>query len=342
MAARRHRDHTATSKNVKPSSPYDHPVGVRALLFIAACAAAAVYSTTAAASTAQVNGGVFTFGGSAGEANQVEFTQLDKAVTVIDSGAVIVAGSGCVQVTAHEVHCGRVRNRSVLLLADGDDTLSFKGATSPTGDVVRGGDGNDTIITQAGLRNFFVVDGDAGDDVITSDASKLVGGPGADTLNGGDSRNHLVGGTGNDTLRGGGGSDRLHPGLGDDVARGGPGGDWVKIRTLSSVVVIDLTSGRLTGQGTDMLFSISHASSEFEEAHLIGNGSRNVLVGRGVLEGRGGNDLLVGNGTLRGGPGNDGLRARNSHADIVRGGSGWDWARVDPRRDRVFGVQELR
>jgi hypothetical protein len=50
----------------------------------------------------------------------------------------------------------------------------------------------------------------------------------------------------------------------------------------------------------------------------------------------------VGNGTLRGGPGNDGLRARNSHADIVRGGSGWDWARVDPRRDRVFGVQELR
>jgi Ca2+-binding RTX toxin-like protein len=56
------------------------------------------------------------------------------------------------------------------------------------------------------------------------------------------------------------------------------------------------------------------------------------LGGRDVLRGLGGNDRLVGGGgrdRLLGGSGNDTLLARDRFRDVVKGGTGFDRARVN-------------
>lgn len=308
---------------------------------------AAALPAIGVAAEASVNSGGFLYAAATGEANRVEFAEAGGTVTIRDSGAVISAGEGCVQVTAHEAECPSVY-RSLVSLGDLDDTAAvLQGGGPPTirgGDPhVRGGDGNDTI-TGCGSCRLFAA-GDGGNDVITANGFLLVGNGGNDTITGGDSSNRINGAAGDDTLSGGGGRDRFFPGSGDDVVRGGPGADLLDYGHTVRPLVVNLETGQGTGNGADTFASIRDVRGSWSSDRLIGNGKGNVLKGEGgddVVVGGDGDDLLVGgvgHDTLRGGAGDDGFRARDQLRDTVRGASGRDWARVDRHLDRVMGIQ---
>ncbi|SDX47681.1 type I secretion C-terminal target domain (VC_A0849 subclass) [Pseudomonas kuykendallii] len=131
-----------------------------------------------------------------------------------------------------------------LTLANGNSVLStgtsgndtLKGSeTLAAADLLRGGDGNDTLY------------GYGGDD-------RLEGGNGNDTLYGGDGNDILIGGKGNDVLWGGAGADTFVWKSGDAGSIGSPAADIIKDFSLSQKDSIDLRD-LLQGETTD---SIDH------------------------------------------------------------------------------------
>ena len=150
-------------------------------------------------------------------------------------------------------------------------------------------------------------------------------------LTGNDGRNVLDGGSGNDVLQGAGGNDTL---------RGGAGVDLADFAAAGMDVSVDLGTGRVTGDGTDLLFDIENILAGVGDDTLLGNGIGNDLDGgAGIdnLNGAAGNDTLAGcffgaNGgrgerdTLTGGVGADvfqlGFASGRFYDDGVAGNAG--------------------
>jgi Ca2+-binding RTX toxin-like protein len=237
-------------------------------------------------------------------------------------------------------------------------------------DTLRGGDGRDTLAGSNGNDRLF---GDDGTDV-------LQGGNGRDTLAGGDDNDTLDGGAGTDRvlesangrlilsnsqlrgvdtdrltsieqaqLIGGAGSDlfdarqftgntTLTGGDGSDTLLGGRGVDAV---FEAGDVNFRLTDIRLTGLGTDTLFSI-------ERVRLLGGLGDNVLdatafSGTTSLFGGAGNDSLLGGvsvDSLNGGAGNDTLRGGNRD-DLLSGGLGNDLLNGGLGNDRLIEAGDV-
>jgi Ca2+-binding RTX toxin-like protein len=147
-------------------------------------------------------------------------------------------------------------------------------------------------------------------------------------LTGNDSRNVLDGGSGNDRLNGGGGADSLLGGVGNDALLGGAGndtmrgGDGVDLADFAAAgvdVTIDLSTGRATGDGTDLLFDIENILAGEGDDKLTGSAGANDLDGgAGIdnLNGGAGNDTLAG--CFFGANGGRGER------DTLAGGAGVD------------------
>jgi hypothetical protein len=177
------------------------------------------------------------------------------------------------------------------------DCVSSPGVVE-VGDVVIGTDGTDRIDC-TGAPSGKVILGQAGDDAIAGSRH----------------RDRIVAGDGDDTLTGGRGADHMD---------GGQGADTVSFRTAPRGVRADLRAGTATGEGTDVLESISRLVGSRNDDVLIGSPDGNVLRGgRGDdhLEGLGGRDDLRGgrgNDALIGGAGRDGLdggRSRDACAE---------------------------
>ena len=83
------------------------------------------------------------------------------------------------------------------------------------GQVITGGNGNDTLNGTAGDDT---ISGGNGNDVINA-------GDGNDTVSGGSGNDTINGGPGNDTINGGDGNDRIDGGTGDNTLTGGSGND---------------------------------------------------------------------------------------------------------------------
>ncbi|WP_254796979.1 Hint domain-containing protein [Sulfitobacter albidus] len=98
----------------------------------------------------------------------------------------------------------------------GSDTIYGGFAPGDDDAVLRGGDGNDSIVTYGANDTVF---GDAGNDTIVGDAGNesFDGGADDDDIWGGDGDDTITGGTGRDTVEGGAGNDSLSGGDGDDV-----------------------------------------------------------------------------------------------------------------------------
>ena len=105
-------------------------------------------------------------------------------------------------------------------------------------------------------------------------------------------------------------------------------------------------SGRLLrrvsgGPGRDVL------SGKARHDLLFGGLGSDVLLGGGGgdrIRGARGHDRIFGGGdrdVVHGGPGNDTLGMRDGEADQVKGGLGYDRARVDAGLDEIFGVEAL-
>lgn len=178
---------------------------------------------------------------------------------------------------------------------DGNNTVTFssvEGAGSPAISV-QGGSGNDRFQASAISRAVALFGGD-GNDI-------LIGGSGADDLNGEGDDDLLTGGLGNDTFDGGSGDNTLYE---------------------SGDVSLVLGATTMTGLGTD-----DHVDLQF--AILVGGNSANSLNASGfggqvTLTGAGGNDTLTGTGNddqLTGDAGNDQINGGGGDDTLVESGN---------------------
>ena len=197
----------------------------------------------------------------------------------------------------------------------GNDTVSA-GAGN---DEVTGGLGNDSLDGGAGLDCVEYADSasnlvinlktgvasgaDIGTDAL-SGFEQACAGKGDDLITAGDAGNQLDGNAGADTLMGGLGMDTLVAGAGDDSLVGGAGDDLVDYSQVTGNLVVDLTLGTATGEGSDMLTQIEDVSAGSGADKITGSAVSNELSGGA------GNDSIsagAGNDVLSGGAGNDSM-----------------------------------
>src|SRR6478736_833004 len=180
---------------------------------------------------------------------------------------------------------------------------------------------NDLLIGGSGAD---VLNGGAGDDT-------LLGKGGADILTGGDNNDTLTGGNGDDQVFGEAGNDRLiwNPGDDTDLNEGGSEIDTVEVNGGNGAE--DFT---VTANGTRVRFDrINPAPFSLDI-----NACENL-----VLNANGGNDTFSGTGnlatliqiTVDGGPGDDTLLGSNG-ADILLGGDDNDFIDGNQGNDTVF------
>ncbi len=191
----------------------------------------AVAPAAARAATVSVDGDVLRLVAGPGEYNKLTIAPAGAAaVSVVDSGAPLTYGSGCVA----QFCSGATRMEADL--GDGDDALTL---SAPLPSVLQGGLGNDALTLTAltpGLAS--TLDGGEGDDALASAAGAdvLLGGPGFDSLVGADGDDRLDGGTGGDSADGGAGADSIV--LRDrlpDTAVCGSGRDTVRAEVLDQL-----------------------------------------------------------------------------------------------------------
>jgi Ca2+-binding RTX toxin-like protein len=230
----------------------------------------------------------------AGEANHVIVVRDPRGSRIVDLGAPIAAGPGCVAVSANEVLCAATFFlRTTVTVGDLNDFVLFAGGSNRT--TLHRGAGNDALNS---VMDFVF----------------------------------LVGGPGDDTLDGGGGAERFRGGLGDDVMRGRGGSDTADYSERTAGVTVDLDGVADDGEPSkaDTLSGIETVVGGAGNDRLTGNASFNSLIGRDgadTLVGLEGEDLLgggAGTDRLSGGATFDFLAA-GSGDDRVYGGGGSDF-----------------
>lgn len=186
----------------------------------------------------------------------------------------------------------------------GNDALSGGGGS----DFFFGGPGNDTFNGGAGIDDtasyFFAPSG------IQADlAAGTATGEGTDTLTG---IEDLEGSRFDDTLTGDPNWNFFFPGDGNDiVVGGGDMRDLVNFFFSPNAVVVDLTAGTATGEGTDTLTGIGQVFGSRHDDMIIGDVNANSLyggLGTDTISGAAGDDKLDGGhgtDTLDGGDGTD-------------------------------------
>lgn len=200
-------------------------------------------------------------------------------------------------------------------------------------DVLEGGSGNDTLrggggVDLADFQNSGVnvnvnlvtglANGSDGNDMLF-EIENILGGVGSDTLIGNTTNNDLKGGLGNDSLDGGSGNDTLSGGIGNDTLRGGAGVDSVDFEAAMANLNVNLATGSVTGEGTDVLFDIENIIAGIGNDSLTGSGANNSIIGgagRDSLNGGAGADTLTGSAY--------GANGGRGEIDTLAGGTGAD------------------
>jgi Ca2+-binding RTX toxin-like protein len=208
----------------------------------------------------------------------------------------------------------------------------------PDGDTLAGGGGSDTIAGDDGADDITggtgldSISGGSGDDRLDGGQAVLVGADGADTLAGDGGNDALLGGPGDDTLAGGPGMDSLSGGDG--------AGDAADYRGARSRVTVSLDGSANDGEPGER----DNVGPDVEG--ITGGGTEDSFYGDGAsnrIDGGAGEDYLDGGpglDELRGGTARDAIRARDGGVDVVRCGSGVDFAIVD-RVDLLFDCERV-
>ena len=231
-------------------------------------------------------------------------------------------------------------NTDQLFGDGGDDELTGFGGD----DLLEGGSGVDAVVgsgdvdftltdsqlvgvgtsSLSGIEGVHLIGGGSNNMLDASGFSgftTLEGGGGNDALLGGHSRSVLLGGEGDDSIVGT---------FGDDFIDGSSGNDLL---IATGDVDYVLTDTRLTGLGTDALFSIERVQlsggsggNRIDASLFSGSATLFGLGGNDTLEGGSGHDSLVGGAdddVIRGRDGNDTLEG-NAGDDLLDGGLGND------------------
>jgi Ca2+-binding RTX toxin-like protein len=156
--------------------------------------------------------------------------------------------------------------------------------------------------TLTGATMEFVAIGGDGDDTLSADGSDsglgtMIGGNGADVINGGSGQDTLDGGDGNDTIVAGNGANHITGGSGLDVIHAGSGGNQIDGGDGADTIT--------SGAGADSITGGLDADS------ISGGGGADTIdggAGQDRENGEGGNDTLISDGAddrLIGGSGHD-------------------------------------
>lgn len=242
-----------------------------------------------------------------------------------------------VSISAQELNDG-INPTVTAVVVEGLAARYLVQQSTPNGDVlsVEGVDGDDTLKATAGVEALVGIrlDGGAGDDLLSADAT-LLGGDGSDTL---------IGGAGDDSLDGGAGDDVLFAGTGNNTLIGGAGNDTILVDGTDFADSITLSEA-----GGILAISVngqagSNIHSQVERIVINGTGGNDVIDAATVIlplliEGGEGDDSIVG-GTgadfLSGGRGNDTLLGL-AGIDSLQGGEGNDSLIGGTGNDQVFG-----
>ncbi len=290
------------------------------------CAVLTLAASADAATIAVVDQGkndIVLYQAEPGEENRLKAESAAGVITVRDTGAQVIAGNECVQVSAHEATCDRNNvfpNQALAAeLGNRDDRADattgilwqqLDGGTG--GDDLEGGDSFDQFV---GDRGADRIDGAGGSDFVgyflrpddlditlgdsasndggVEDGSgdrllrieSATGGDGDDKMLGTDGENRFAGGPGADVLEGFAAEDELFGGEGADILRGGAGTDEMQPQ--------DGADSSFGGAGADI-------------AILSGDGRADLFEGGGDP----GDKLQLGTGSFRvelDGKPNDGL-----------------------------------
>jgi Ca2+-binding RTX toxin-like protein len=207
-----------------------------------------------------------------------------------------------------------------------------------------GGEGNDTLVTEAGEDNFLYGEGGnddltaaAGNDVlfghdfITSEAE------GADTLRGNAGDDLLDGAAGVDTLEGAAGDDFLWGGRGSDALNGGSGDEEPDVGDFAAFEGTDGADTATVGATTVVVGADTDSHTGVEEFGVQGLGGNDTITGgdaRDYLLGDDGNDSLASGGgddyleggfdtdAFSAGAGDDDVWSRDFWAETVDCGEG--------------------
>lgn len=267
-------------------------------------------------------GFVLRYDGAPAERNRVLVRRVGDALLVVDAGAPLRPGSGCVASDARTARCEPASTPLVGYRLDGndaDDVIVIAGALAPS---------------QAVAQPRLLLGGSGADELIDGqDASTLAGGPGADRLSGGEGADRFLG------LGFGDGAESADRDDSDsDVVDGGPGIDTADYQARRRDLDLTLAGPRPGGGEAG-----EHDRLRGVEVVLGGRGSDRIVGSPGPdrLEGNGGADRLyggAGDDELIGGLGVDDVRGGRGDDRVGTGAGtsdGRDHARCGPGRDVV-------
>lgn len=304
----------------------------------------------ASAATVAVVDGTVVFTAAPEEVNDVRAgtiaTRSAPALTVIDTGAPLIAGSGCQSVDADTAWCPE----------------PFE---DPRPLVVSAGDGNDHVIVDDFMRRDVRISGGTGNDTLHA-GSSIAGAPVLDGGPGDDVVSTAENGNGNPTLRGGAGDDVLTIGeMGGGTALGGDGNDRIIFEGDAAQIPVRLDGGAgddtytfgagqflpgamVPGPGIDTLDQSDSAVPPFLfpltfdmsacpgcVERVIGTSGADRITGDGrgqEILGGDGNDTLDGGGgpdVISAQGGDDTVNSRDGSVDIVLCGDGADTVTAD-------------
>jgi Ca2+-binding RTX toxin-like protein len=175
--------------------------------------------------------------------------------------------------------------------------------------------GVDVVLTS--VQQIYLI-GAGQDDTLSSAGDAVTGSPYAHNVT-------LDGGPGNDTITGGDYSFMVG-GPDDDTIIGTAEHAWATYSSAPGPITADLGAGTATGAGNDTLSGCGIIGSKYDDT-LIGDANPNSLDGQGgadTISGMGGDDELsanAGDDHLYGGDGNDSLEGGVGN-DVIDGGDG--------------------
>jgi len=303
---------------------------MRAAIALCATIAALVAVTPAQAGVVTISGGALIYTG-AGDRDEIQFRRTGNDISITSPGTTPLTenSAACDPPSSGVVQCPGVAGaptsvtRIRALGLDGIDAFAFSdlGASIVADADLGAGDDSAYVVDQA--QPFIVI---------------ARGGPGRDTLLGGNLNDTLDGGPGNDFLRGQGGADDLI---------GGPDFDEVHYddevgRTGRVIVSLD----DVGNDGNDATNERDNVRSDVEDLFgtsgddvLNGDDDSNVIYGfegNDTITGAGGFDVLFGDGDFSSMSGNDTIYARDGLGERVNCGAGVDKVVMDD----IDGVSE--
>ncbi len=271
----------------------------------AAVAATCGFDAGTATVTVQVGDGESSLLARSGDAITLDGSPCDTA-TVSNTDAIVVNATGTPASISIDLGGGDFAPGLSAESDGGSSEIEFTinlPAGTPTLGVI-GGEGDDTVVVEAGGINLNAAEPVEDADVLINGQAAIV----------------LEGNGGSDLLSGGEGDDRIGGGPGNDVLEGGPGTDTVLFGPVDAGVQVDLRDGTAQGEGDDSLLGFENVMGTKHADTLQGDQGSNKLAGgagRDVLFADDGADVL------RGGPGNDELTGGRGHDGLI-GGSGRD------------------